>query len=61
MLNTKEHQDLIAQFDKEFSHCRLDKEPKEFWPNGIIYQEGNINNLFIAYRSGYSLGKKVAA
>lgn len=57
MLKTKEHQDLIAMFDKEFKTMRLDKEPKDFWSRGIIYQDGNVNNLFLAYRKGYALGK----
>lgn len=57
MLTTKEHYDLIAMFDKEFKHMRLDKEPKDFWPRGIIYQNREVNNLFLVYRKGYSFGK----
>lgn len=59
MLNTKEHYDLIAQFDKEFSSFRLDKEPKDGWTKGIIYQDGRVNQMFCVYRSGYSLGKVI--
>ena len=57
MLNTKEHYDLMAQFDREFAHERLDKESKELWSKGRIYQSGRINGLFLAYRSGYAFRK----
>lgn len=57
MLYTKEHYDLMAQFEKEFKYLNLEKENKKLWKKSIIYQNGNTNNLFIAYRSGYALGK----
>lgn len=56
-LLSKEHYELIAQFDKDFSHCRLDKEEKSLWSIGQIYQNGETNNLFKAYRMGHSYGK----
>ncbi len=56
-LRSKEHYDLMAQFEREFSHLRLDKEPKELWPKGNIYCHGDANALFLAYRRGYALGK----
>lgn len=57
MLLTKEHYNLINTFEREFNGMRHDKEPKDLWPRGIIYQDGNVNNLFLAYRKGYALGK----
>lgn len=57
MLFSKEHYDLLLIFEKEFKGIRLDKEPKEMWPKGNIYQSGEVNNLFKAYRSGYAYGK----
>jgi len=59
MIKTKEHYDLMAQFEQD---CKLhigrtDKEPKEFWPKGIIYQDGKTNQLFILYRQGYAFGR----
>lgn len=57
MLNTKEHYELMAQFDKEFKGARLDKETKDLWPKEIIYQDGRVNELFLAYRRGYAFGK----
>lgn len=59
MLKTQEHQDLMAMFEREFKGRRLDREPKESWPRGIIYQDGHINILFDAYRRGYALAKAI--
>ena len=56
MLKTKEHIDLIEMFEREFSG-RKDKERKDFWPIGRIYQDGQVNELFLAYRRGYAFGK----
>ncbi len=57
MLNTKEHHDLMAKFERDFKGERFDKENKELWTKGRIYQNGNVNNLFLAYRMGYAFGK----
>lgn len=59
MLKTKEHIDLMAQFEKDLKPGRLDKEPKEMWVRGIVYQDGHVNAAFIAYRMGYAFGKCV--
>ena len=56
MLKTQEHHDLMAQFEKEFCHRRLDKEQKSLWSRGVIYQDGQSNELFLAYRRGYAMG-----
>lgn len=60
MLNTHEHYELMEQFEKEHRHLRLDREPKDLWSRGIIYGSGEANNLFLAYRRGYALGKAVS-
>ena len=60
MLNSKEHYDLIAMFEKDKAFMRsrrLDKEDKTQWPKGRVYQDGATNELFLAYRNGYSYGK----
>lgn len=59
MLKTNEHIELMQMFEKEYRGQRLDKEPKELWPQGIIYQDGRVNELFIAYRRGYAFGKVI--
>lgn len=56
-LFSKEHYELIVEFEKTFKSERLDKEEKALWTKGVIYQDGNVNKLFLAYRVGYSLGK----
>jgi len=56
-IHTKEHYDLIKEFEKTFKGARLDKEEKSLWSKSIVYQDGQVNKLFIAFRLGYSLGK----
>ena len=58
MLKTQEHEDLIAMFEREFKG-RFDKESKALWPMGRVYQDGTLNELFLAYRRGYAYGKAV--
>lgn len=57
MLKTREHQELIEQFERDCRPGRTDKEPKVIWPKGNIYQDGHVNELFLAYRIGYAYGK----
>lgn len=61
MLKTQEHIDLLAMFerDPEYKGRRLDKESKELWPMGRVYQDGHLNDLFLAYRRGYAYGKAI--
>lgn len=57
-LHTREHYGLIDQFETEYrGHFRLDREPKEQWPRGYVYQDGQANERFLAYRRGYALAK----
>lgn len=57
-LESKEHEDLMKMFEKIYSHLRLDREDRRMWSKKIIYQNGEANELFLAYRAGYSYGKK---
>ena len=60
MIDTKEHYDLMAQFERSFRGLRFDREEdKELWKMGYVYQSGETNKLFLAYRMGYSYGKVV--
>lgn len=61
MLQTKEHIELMEQFERDCKQQigRVDKESKELWQRGIIYQDGNVNALFLVYRKGYAFGKCV--
>jgi hypothetical protein len=58
-LFSQAHYDLIEMFDREFKGLRLDKEAKDMWPKGYVYQNGEVNQLFLAYRKGYALGTAV--
>ena len=53
MLNNKEHYDLMAAFERQYSG-RMDREDKSLWPRGVIYQDGHVNDLFLAFRRGYA-------
>lgn len=57
----KEAYDLMAQFERDFSHLRLDREERSEWRRGNVYQNGEANALFLAYRKGYTLGKFMMA
>lgn len=57
MLGTKEHYEVMAEFEKSFKGRRFDKEPMELWKKQRVYQDGNLNELFRAFLLGYSLGK----
>lgn len=59
MLKTKEHYELMEMFERQFKHMRLDREIKDLWPMGRIYQNGEANELFLAYSKGYAFGKCV--
>jgi len=61
MLHSKEHIELMAQFERDCkSHIgRTEKETKDLWVRGIIYRDGKTNELFLLYRKGYAFGKCV--
>ena len=57
MLLTKEHYELLARFEADHKHRRLTREQnKELWKRGNVYEDGQVNDLFLAYRKGYALG-----
>jgi hypothetical protein len=58
-LKSQEHIDLMAMFEREHRGRRLDKEPKNLWAMGRIYQDGQLNDLFLVYRKGYALAKSI--
>ncbi|VFR32402.1 hypothetical protein BER2_1680 [plant metagenome] len=58
-LTSREHYDLMAAFEREH-RGRMDREPKESWQRGIIYQDGHVNEMFLIYRRGYAYGQCVA-
>lgn len=57
---SKDHYELLQSFEREFKHRRLDKETKDLWPKGHVFQDGHVNELFLAYRRGAAYAKCVA-
>jgi hypothetical protein len=53
----KEHYDLMTMFEKNFRGNDFGREPKELWAKGQLYENGETNALFRAYRDGYAFGK----
>jgi len=56
-IGSKEHYEILEMFEKNFSNHRLDKEPFDLWKKGIIYQNGETNNLYKAFILGYSFAR----
>ena len=59
-LMSQEYYDTMCSFEKAFRGNRLDKEAKELWPKGVVYQDGHVNILFDAYLKGYALHECVS-
>lgn len=58
MLFTKEHYELLNEFEKNYQGKRLDKEKnKDLWKKGQVYENGETNELYKAFILGFSLGK----
>lgn len=58
-LKSQAHIEMMAMFDR-LKLGRLDKEAKELWPRGRIYQDGRVNDLFLAFRQGVAYGQAVS-
>ncbi len=57
---SREYYGLIAFFDKIWKGAgRLDKEDREYWRRGHVYQQGDINDQFLAFREGVAYGYEV--
>jgi hypothetical protein len=58
MLDSQEHADLMEFFERQQRGRRLDRErDKALWARGHVYQSGEVNELFLAFRKGYALAK----
>ena len=58
-LNSKDHYEMMEFFERQFPHFRLEHEPKEIWARGNIYQSGEANAAFIAFRAGVAYGQAI--
>jgi hypothetical protein len=56
-LGSKAHYDLMEAFERAFKGLRLDKEAKDMWAKGYVYQHGEVNQLFLAFRRGVEFGR----
>lgn len=56
-LGTKEFYEIMSNFERNFKDMRLDKEDENLWKMGVVYQCGETNALYQAYRLGYALGR----
>lgn len=57
MITSKEHYEMMDFFERHIADGRKDREHKDFWPKGNIYQDGQVNKQFLAFRQGVSYGK----
>jgi len=55
-IGTLEHEEIIKAFEKQFLG-RFDKEPKDFWKRGNVYQCGETNRDFLVFRTGVAFAK----
>lgn len=58
-VGSKEYYEMLSNFEKHYTGRRFDKESAEFQKSGNIYQDGEVNNLFLAFRLGYSYARAV--
>lgn len=58
-LGTLEHETIMENFEREFRGHRLDREDKSLWSKQNVYQNGETNALFLAYRRGFSLARSI--
>lgn len=56
----KDHYELMTQFEQQFSDRRLNRESKELWSKCRVYQDGQTNDLFLAFRRGAAYGIAIA-
>ena len=65
-LTSKDHYEMIEFFERNakkvpgIQNFRLDKEPKDMWAKGRVYQDGNANAAFLMFREGVAYGKAIA-
>lgn len=58
MLGTKEHYDVMEAFERQHRSLRLDREKdRALWAKGHVYEDGEANRLFNAFRLGCAFAK----
>lgn len=60
-LLSKDHYEMMTFFEKTFTNFRLDREEdKTLWAKGNVYQNGEANVAFLAFRHGVAYGKAIS-
>ena len=61
-VNTPEHNALMEVFEVTARantwRERLGRESRDHWHRGYVYESGETNKRFLAFRAGYELGRK---
>lgn len=58
-INSSEHDELMKRFEHySCGKFHPDVEDVSLWRKDIIYQNGELNRLFLAFRSGYEFAKE---
>jgi hypothetical protein len=58
LLFTKEHYEMMEHFEKD-APGRTNREPKENWSRHMFYENGEVNNAFLAFQRGVAYGRSV--
>ena len=56
-----EHAEMMEVFERAYKgRGRMDREEKALWTSvGRVYQYGDVNDAFLAFRDGYALAKSI--
>ena len=57
-IGSKEHYEILSNFEKNFKEMRLDREKNiDLWKIGQVYENGETNKMYQAFIMGYSFGR----
>jgi hypothetical protein len=56
-IGSREHYEMMIEFEKSFPELRLDREPSSEWTRGHIYENGEANLMFKAFSAGYATAR----
>ena len=57
-IGSKEHYEILFNFEKNFKEMRLDREKNiDLWKIGQVYENGETNKMYQAFIMGYSFGR----
>ena len=57
-IGSKEHYEILSNFEKNFKEMRLDREKNmDLWKIGQVYENGETNKMYQAFILGYAFGR----